>query len=42
VALSYKPAEAPKWVASVAADDTLSSAELIRLALRASAPGGGA
>jgi Holliday junction DNA helicase RuvA len=40
VALGYKPAEAAKWVSSVEADASAGSAELIRLALRASAPGG--
>lgn len=40
IALGYKPAEAAKWVAAVAETDATSSAEVIRLALRASAPGG--
>ncbi len=40
VALGYKPAEAAKWVAQVDENDAETSADVIRLALRASAPGG--
>lgn len=40
IALGYKPAEAAKWVAGVDDADVTSSAEIIRRALRASAPGG--
>lgn len=39
VALGYKPAEAAKWVAQVEDADANTSADVIRLALRASAPG---
>lgn len=40
IALGYKPAEAARWVAGVDDAEAASSADIIRKALRASAPGG--
>lgn len=40
IALGYKPAEAAKWVAGVDESEAQTSADIIRMALRASAPGG--